>query len=74
MKVEYEGVMRTGMSDEIAQFDGNKPIDSVWLYAWNQDPDRMVTGVKARLVARGDRQVQGEDYDDTFPFPPSKRG
>lgn len=46
--------------------EGKKAIDSKWVYKMKFDEDGNVTRLKARLVARGDKQVAGKDYNVTF--------
>lgn len=43
-----------------------KEIDSKWVYKVKCDRNRKVMRLKARIVARGDKQVKGKDHKDTF--------
>ena len=45
---------------------GRKIIASTWAFKRKRYPDGTVKKLKARLVARGDQQVEGVDYFDSF--------
>jgi hypothetical protein len=46
--------------------DGVKPIECKSIYEKKKDMDGNVNIYKDRLVAKGFRQVQGVDYDESF--------
>ncbi|KAF5812650.1 putative RNA-directed DNA polymerase [Helianthus annuus] len=46
--------------------EGKRAIDSKWVYKIKYKPNGEVERYKARLVARGFTQVEGEDFHDTF--------
>ena len=45
---------------------GRKILGSTWVFKRKRYPDGSVKKLKARLVARGDQQIEGVDYFDSF--------
>lgn len=45
---------------------GKKTIDSKWVYKINFQLNAMIERLKARLVARGDKQEAGKHYKHTL--------
>jgi len=66
------------MADEIQALERNKtwvledfppakkPISCKWVYRVKYNSDGTLQRLKARLVIRGDHQVEGFDYNETF--------
>ena len=46
--------------------DDQQAIENKWILKGKTDADSSVTIYKARIVAKGFRQVQGVDYDESF--------
>src|SRR6266516_2918344 len=46
--------------------DDRQSIENKWIFKRKTDDDSSVTIYKARIVAKGFRQVQGVDYDEIF--------
>ena len=75
--VQYE-IWRNSMKSEIKAFEINKTysivdlppgktaIGNMWIFKYKYNADGTVERPKSRLVALGNRQVEGEDYDETF--------
>ncbi|GAA5984739.1 hypothetical protein JCM11641_002168 [Rhodosporidiobolus odoratus] len=57
-----KGGMKEGLMDLPA---GKKAIPLKWVLVIKRDGEGRIIKYKARLVARGDRQVDGVDYDET---------
>jgi hypothetical protein len=46
--------------------EGAKVIPTMWVFKIKRYPDGRIRRFKARLVVRGDFQVEGEDYDEKY--------
>ena len=58
--------MRTKCGLLVELPDDRQAIENKWIFKKKTDADDNVTAYKARLDAKGLRQVQGIDYDETF--------
>ena len=66
MQEELAALEKNGTWELTSLPEGKKALDSKWVYKVKFKPNGEVERYKARLVARGDRQVKGKDYKATF--------
>jgi hypothetical protein len=66
MAEEIAALERTGTWDLVSPSLGVRSITCKWVYKIKTHSDGSLERYKTRLVARGFRQVQGRDYDETF--------
>jgi Reverse transcriptase (RNA-dependent DNA polymerase) len=52
--------------DIVDRTPGMNVLDSTWAFKCKRYPDGMVRKLKARFCVRGDKQIEGVDYFDTF--------
>jgi hypothetical protein len=50
----------------ISTLNGKKVLDSTWVFRHKRFPDGSVRKLKARWCVRGDQQVEGVDFFDTY--------
>jgi hypothetical protein len=69
MRVEVSELESHNCWDVVAATEvpeGAKVIPTMWVFKIKHYPDGRVRRFKARLVVRGDFQVEGEDYDEKY--------
>lgn len=66
MKSEYDTLKGNDTWSLVSRPSNKKIIKNKWVYRIKRDQDGNIDKFKARLVARGDQQIQGQDYDETF--------
>ncbi len=52
--------------DVIDRTDDMNVIDSTWSFKLKQYPDVLINKYKARFCARGDQQIEGVDFFETY--------
>ena len=66
MKSEMRSMYENKVWTLIDLPNDRRAIEIKWIFKRKTDADSSVTIYKARIVAKGFRQVQGVDYDETF--------
>ena len=66
MKSEMRSMYENKVWTLIDLPNDRRAIEIKWIFKRKMDVDSSVTIYKARIVAKGFRQVQGVDYDETF--------
>ena len=66
MKSEIESMYENQVWNLVDPPEGSKPIECKWSFKKKTDADGNITVYKAWLVAKGFRQIQGIDYEETF--------
>ena len=67
MVEEYDSIVRNNVWDVVPILKNKLVVSSRWLYKVKKVVDGSVEKHKASFVARGFSQVEGIDYDETFP-------
>ena len=63
---EYQSIMKNDVWKVIPRPEGKSNVTSRWIYKIKHAVDDSIKKYKARFVARGFSQKEGEDYDETF--------
>lgn len=71
MNAELEAFQHNNTWSMVPQLVGHKPIGCKQVYKIKYKSDSTIELYKARLVAKGYTQVEGVDYQETFPLPPN---
>ena len=66
MREELQALEKNSTWDLVELPHGKVPIGCKWVYKTKYRPDGSIERLKARLVARGDKQLAGKDYKHTF--------
>ena len=66
MKSEIGSMYENKVWTLVDLLDDRQAIENKWIFKKKTDVDGNVTIYKAWLVAKGFRQIQGVDYDETF--------
>ena len=66
MKSEMRSMYENKVWSLIDLPNDRRAIEIKWIFKRKTDADSSVTIYKARIVAKGFRQVQGVDYDESF--------
>jgi hypothetical protein len=66
MMEEYQSIMKNDVWEVVPRLEGKSVVTSKWIYKIKHVVDDIIDKYKARFVARGFSQKEGEDYDETF--------
>lgn len=66
MKEKFDALQANNTWDVVSCPPEIKPIECKWVYKVKLNPDDSLDCYKARLVALGNHQEYGVDYDETF--------
>ena len=66
MRSEIRSMYENKVWTLINLLDDQQAMLNKWIFKRKTDTDSSVTTYKARIVAKGFRQVQGVDYDEIF--------
>jgi len=66
MQTEYDALMENNTWTLVSRPKDKKVIKSKWVFKVKRHQDGSVDKFKARLVARGDQQHEGTDFNEIF--------
>ena len=66
MMEEHQSIMKNEVWEIVPRPKEKSVVTSKWVYKIKHGADRRVDKYKARFIARGFSQKEGEDYDETF--------
>ena len=66
MQSEYDSLVKNGTFELVDKPKDGNVIDVKWVFALKKDDLGNIVRYKARLVARGFKQIKGLDFDETF--------
>jgi hypothetical protein len=66
MMEEYQFIMKNDVWDVVLRPEGKSVVTSKWIYKIKHVADDSIEKYKARFMARGFSQREGEDYDETL--------
>ena len=66
MEAELQSLWENGVFEEVERPAGKKVIGTKWVLRIKTDASGNLDKYKARVVAKGYRQMEGVDYDETF--------
>jgi hypothetical protein len=66
IKSEMDSIMSIGTWEVVSRPYGCKPIGCKWVFKKKLRPDGTIEKYKARLIAKGYNQKEGEDFFDTY--------
>ena len=66
MEAELDSLWENNVYEEVSRPQGKKVIGTKWVLRIKTDAAGNLNKYKARVVAKGFRQVEGLDYDETY--------
>jgi hypothetical protein len=68
MMEEYQSIMKNDVWDIVSRPKGKSVVTSKWIYKIKYTVDGSIEKHKSRFVSRRFSQVEGIDYEETFPL------
>jgi len=63
---EIETLEKMGVWDVVDHPEGANVVDSTWAFKFKRYPDGLIKKFKAGFCVRGDQQVHGIDFFETY--------